>query len=398
MRSCIRVYSLINRHIKVPHFTSVRNWMMLIGFWMIEKRRLLANDWLWMIDFSASVGQDKVLVVLGIRQRDLVEKRGALQLEDMDVLGIQPMKQTLNTEVIKLLDRCVERFGIPKQIISDRGSDVKKASEGFSKQSDQTRVSFDFKHKAACLLKEELKNDSCWNEYITRMNQCRNQVQQTEISPLKPCRLKTKARYMNLEPIGRWFSKAKSWLTADCQGELEELCNNQGDKAREKLDWIHDYSQDMDQWNEYLTICESLSKEVAIQHLHSELPSILRQKIDELGLVSQKSILFAEKLVQFSTEQCEGLQPGDQYLSSTEILECLFGQGKVIQKDQSKCGMTGLILTHALQAGDSIQKYSQQALKETKIVEVREWVKENFGKTELSLRKQFFQGPKVIKT
>jgi hypothetical protein len=372
--------------------------MMLIGFWMIEKRRLLVDDWLWMIDFSASVGKDKVLAVLGIRQRDLLEKRGALELADMDVLHIQPMKETTNTAVINELDCCVERFGTPKQVISDRGSDVKKASEGFTKQSNQTRVNFDFKHKAACLLKGELKKDPRWNEYITRMNRCRDEVQQTEISPLKPCRLKQKARYMNLEPIGRWFKKAKAWLIVDCQDELEELCNNRGDKAREKLEWIYDYTQDMDQWNEYLTVCESLSKEVAIEHLHSELPNILQQKIDELQLVDQRSIQFADKLIQFSTEQCQGLQPGDKYLSSTEILECLFGQGKVIQKDQSKCGMTGLILTHALQAGNSIQKYTHQAMKETKIAEVREWVKKNFGETELSLRKKFFQGPKALKT
>ena len=396
IRSCVRAYNLINRPLKLPHFTTVRNWMMLIGFWLIEKRRLQVDDWLWMIDFSASVGRDKVFVVLGIRQQELLEKEGALELADMDVVHIQPMKETTSANVIKELAFCAERFGRPKQLISDRGSDVKKASESFAEQSSQTRVGFDFKHKAACLLKERLKKDPRWGEYITRMNRCRNEVQQTEVSPLKPCRLKKKARYMNLESIGRWFKKAKAWLTADCPDQLEELCHNQGDKAREKLDWIHEYSSEMNQWGEYLTVCKNLSKEVATQHLHNELPNLLRKKIAECQLVNQSSIQFADKLIQFAAEQCQGLQAGEKYLSSTEILECLFGQGKVIQKDQSKCGMTALLLTHALQAGNSVQKFAHQALEETKIAEVREWARNKFGKTELSLRKQFFQGPKVL--
>ena len=351
-----------------------------------------------MIDFTASVGKDKTLVVLGIRQDKLFEIKRALQLEDMEVLDIQPMKEVTSSAVIRHLNDCADRFGRPKQIISDRGSDVKRASEDFALHSNQTRVTFDFKHKAACLLKEALNKDSCWREYLTCMNRCRNQVQQTEVSPLKPCRLKQKARYMNLECIGRWYETVTKWLAADSCDQLEKLCKNQGKKAREKLQWIAEYTQPMTHWKELLRLCEEFSQEVAVHNLTIDLPQILQKKADDLELSNQRSIQFAEKRIRFATEQCQNRQPGEKYLASTEILECLFGQGKVIQKDQAKCGITGLVLTHALQAGNSLQKYAHQALEETKISEVREWVKKNFGETELSLRKQFFQGPKSLET
>ena len=53
-------------------------------------RESTTDDWLWIVDHSNQIGQDKLLVVLGIRASDLPSPGQTLSLDQLTVLAIIP--------------------------------------------------------------------------------------------------------------------------------------------------------------------------------------------------------------------------------------------------------------------------------------------------------------------
>ncbi|WP_319491631.1 hypothetical protein [uncultured Desulfobacter sp.] len=89
----------------------------------------------------------------------------------------------------------IKKTGIPKQIISDHGSDVKSGIEQFCKAFPGTTFVYDITHKAATLLKRELDADERWKCFIANAASTRKKVQQTTLAAIAPPNQRSKARY-----------------------------------------------------------------------------------------------------------------------------------------------------------------------------------------------------------
>jgi hypothetical protein len=51
----------------VPHFTTVRFWLLRLGYHKLHRPKEQASDWVWIIDHSNQIGQEKCFVILGVR-------------------------------------------------------------------------------------------------------------------------------------------------------------------------------------------------------------------------------------------------------------------------------------------------------------------------------------------
>jgi hypothetical protein len=101
--------------------------------------------------------------------------------------------------------------GTPAQIVSDHGSDIKKGNELFCQDNPGVVYTYDMSHKIGCLLKAVLENDRTWQSLLKTINIVLQQVQQTELSFLRPILPRKKSRYLNIGIIVKWVKNILSY-------------------------------------------------------------------------------------------------------------------------------------------------------------------------------------------
>ncbi|MBF0433269.1 MAG: hypothetical protein HQK83_18455 [Fibrobacteria bacterium] len=128
----------------------------------VEKR----DNWIFILDHTIEFGNQKCLLILGITLERFMENRCLIKHEDMDVLQIEITSKTNSDRILKTLKKLVKQTGVPKQIISDYGGDIKRAVRLFCDKYNKTTYSYDVTHKCALLLKHMLQNDERWGSFI----------------------------------------------------------------------------------------------------------------------------------------------------------------------------------------------------------------------------------------
>jgi len=196
-------------NLPVPSFSTVRNWMLRLGLYQLLSTQVWADDWIFLIDLTTELGTNKALVLLGIRQCHLQELLSqpeftGLKHTDMEVLSLEILSSTKGEIIESCLEKISNQVGIPKQIISDHGSDVKKGVELFVGSYPQIIYTYDVTHYMALLFQKELAKDTKYQSFLTHCSQTRSQIQQTKLSFLKPRAQRTKSRYLNVEELVDW--------------------------------------------------------------------------------------------------------------------------------------------------------------------------------------------------
>lgn len=72
------VFDWLNINVKLPDWTTVRTWMMRVGVAAIEEPIEQADDWVWMADHFNQIGQEKALVIIGLRASNMPQPGVAL--------------------------------------------------------------------------------------------------------------------------------------------------------------------------------------------------------------------------------------------------------------------------------------------------------------------------------
>lgn len=192
----------------VPGYTSIRQWMLRVGLYELQRHRAVREDWIYVMDLTLEVGALKCLVVLGIAQsrwQQLVnDPTGALSYGEMELLGLEVMHSTKGELIHAALEQISQRVGVPCQIVSDQGSDLYKGIRLYAQAHQTVQVSYDVTHQCARLLKAELKNDELYQAFAKRCALARQQLQQTPLAFLKPPVQRAKARYMNIDTLMDW--------------------------------------------------------------------------------------------------------------------------------------------------------------------------------------------------
>ena len=135
---------------RAPCPNSGRLWLLRIGLFRLTCRKRKADDWVWMIDHTLQLGPYKCLVIIGIRLSAWDRKR-PLKHEDMTLLNLTPMEQSSGERVHEQLKAAAGTTGVPRAVVSDGGTDLKRAMQLFQRDHPQVRHQHDMKHKNALL-------------------------------------------------------------------------------------------------------------------------------------------------------------------------------------------------------------------------------------------------------
>lgn len=377
----------------VPHFTTVRLWLMRLGYYKLHRPKEQASDWVWIIDHSNQIGQEKCFVILGVRLAHLPPPgpEFPLSLPQMEPIELEPVTTSDKEVVYRQLQDNVAKTGVPRAIISDHGGDLAGGIELFRQAHPETVDVYDLSHKAACLLKARLERDEQWKEFAAKAGQTKCSIQQTEWAFLNPPSQRVKARSMNLGPLIAWGVSTLAILDNPAPEVL-----NHGTKERlvEKLGWLREFREELRGWSELQLTINAALEFGRTQGLSHGAAKDLRKQLRKLPL-GKTAAQLRDDLIKFVAQQARRLKPGERIPLTSEVIESTFGKYKIVEREQSRGGFTSLLLALAACVAERTQEVVHEALQKTKTVDVIAWIKTRLGQTVGSKRRIAYQVAKA---
>jgi hypothetical protein len=207
LRGAMKCFELFSQFfpVQVPNWVTIQNWLLRFGLYELQQKLPHRTDRIWIIDCTLKIGTKKCFLVAGVTAAHLSKHGFNLQHKDVQVYRLEVVSQ-INGEIVhQYLEELSQKIGIPQQIVSDHGSEIKKGIELFVKKHRKTIYTYDITHKTALLLKSFLEPCSTWQSFLSQCALTSQQVNQTNLSFLAPPPSpQNKARYMNLEKLINW--------------------------------------------------------------------------------------------------------------------------------------------------------------------------------------------------
>lgn len=379
MRGAEKVLLLTSKFFNInystPSWYAGRSWLLRLGYYKLTREKEKANDWIWIVDHSIQWGKEKCLAILGIRQSNLPDADTILCHEDVEPLALFPVTKSNGDVVYQQLEETIAKTGIPRQIISDHGPDVKSGIERFCQKHVHTVFVYDITHKIATMLKRELSTDEKWNEFTALATSTRKKVQQTQLAAIAPPNQRTKARYMNVESLVKW-GLGKLFLLKKSKGLSELECSKE--YLNEKLGWLADFEYDLEKWNHHIQLVKEAETFIKFQGIYQGCHSDLMQ-LPTFRAKTFRGIFIKIELLNFIEQESRKAITDERLLGSSEIIESVFGKMKRLEHDQAKSGFTVFILSLSAIVSETTSEVVHKALETVSTTKIHEWFKNNVG-------------------
>jgi hypothetical protein len=372
----------------VPHWTTGRLWLLRLGYAVRMAKLLEADNWVWLVDHSVQIGQEKCLVILGIRSSDLPPPGQSLRRQDMSLIELLPAKSWTRPEVDLALENAIQRTGrAPRAIVSDHGSDIKGGIALFQQRHKETVEIYDAKHKAACLLKSRLEKNPRWQEFQTQIGRTRCAVQQTCLAFITPPASRPKARFMNLGSQLAWAKRIGVILRDPPPTVLRWASAQQLD---EKFGWMKPFEAEVIEWSQWQQVVDITVTLVNCQGIYQGVSRLLAKQLSQLDALKPSGRQLAGQLLRFVRSEERKTKPGERLPGSTEVLESCFGNFKHLEKQQSRGGFTQLLLGFGAQLAKLSAETVRQAMEASRTIDVTTWARQMLGTTLFAQRKMAF--------
>jgi len=381
-------------------------------------------------------------------QEVVLNKRG-LRHQEVEVLGIEIMTSTRGELIASKLEKITEKVGKPKQIVSDQGSDLYKGIQLYQEKNPELIHTYDVTHQMALLIKWQLESDEKYQLFVSQCHQCRQEVQQTELSFLSPPSSRTKSRYFNLDKLINWGNKVLlyeekqdfSWINesyiidAEMASELvftlktktlthllslpektfvnrEELELTLSKKLAleisseeiqsilqaaelgrrrflDKFGWLKEYQESLSMWTQMLEMTRLLETKLKTEGLNQQSLADFEQLFPPAS-IPEKLEQFYQKIRDYIIKQTSVLPDETNFLASSDIIESLFGKYKYFSQKCPIKELGRMILTIPLATLNFTADLVKQALETISSLDVVTWAEQMFGQSTLSKRKMVF--------
>jgi hypothetical protein len=380
----------------VPHWTTVRIWLLRVAYHKLLRPKEQASDWVWIVDHFNQMGPEKCLLIVAVRASQLPPPGEAypLRLAQLEPIELEPVTVSDKEVVSRQLEANVAKTGVPRAIIDDHSGDLAGGVELFCQAHPETIAIYDISHKAACLLKGRLERDGQWKTFAAKAGQTKCKIQQTEWAFLVPPSQRLKARYMNLRPLITWGFKT---LAIVDHPSAEVLQYGTKERLEEKLGWLREFREALRGWSEMEQVIGTSVDFVRTQGLYRGAERDLQKRLAPLPLGPIGSEL-GHDFSKFVACQASQLREGERLPACSEVIETCFGKFKTLERDQAKGGFTGLILGLAGCAAGCSPEVVHEALRTVKTREVIAWIKTKLGPTVGSKRHQAYPSAKRSNT
>ena len=387
---CI-VFDWLGIEASIPSFDAIRVWACRAGVAQLQSP-IEGDDWIWLVDHSNQIGQEKVLQIIGIRVRDLPPLGETLPLGKMQVLATIPGTSWARDDVRREYQKLAERIGPPKYLLTDGAVELRESADVLEIEGEKPIVLRDMKHYAANVFEQLLGKDERFQEYLSKLGRTRSAVQQTELGHFTPPPQKPKARFMNLGSTLRWGHMVSYHLSNHRSKSRQGIA---AQRMNDKLGWVRDFRDELAIWNRCEQVMQASLSFVNRHGVYRGAAAKLKAALDRVRAEHppdcELSATMAAKLLAFVEDSEALLGAGDRAWLSTENLESLFGRYKCLEGQHSKGGFTSLLAAMPMLLTNWTPARVRESLTKVSVKEMKQWVQDHLGTTLTSRRVTAYQ-------
>lgn len=380
------VFDWLGVEVKIPTYQTICTWMQRIGLDRMRNAQKVSGG-VWLVDHTNQIGKEKVLAVLRVPQAKLSRWKGPLRHQDVEVLTVLPGEAWKREDLAKVYQELAEHDGPPRSVVSDGAVELREPAETLGKPQARPLVIRDAKHLLANKFENLLSRDPHYQEFAKQLGGMRSALQQTELVHFIPRTFKPKARFMNLEPVIHW---AQTVLWHLDHPESESRKGITENRFEEKLGWLRSFASSIHQWQacqQVISAALTFINENGIFQGAAEQCQQLLAQIEPHSMSQRLANTIIETLRQYEQQ----LRPNERLPMSTEILESSFALYKQLEKQHSKSGFTGLILTFPTLLRKTTAKEVAASFRRVKVADVRQWTKMYLTNTVTAKRQRVYR-------
>ena len=363
-----------------PCATTIRSWVLRLGYASLTCPLPHDRPWVWFIDHTIQIGSQKLFVIVGVPLDAVPFGVGPLQSSDLHLIALMPMDESNQQLVDAELKKTVERTGVPRQIISDGGSDLVGGIERFRERHTETLGVPDVAHHAANQLKHYWESDPMWQSFTKRMSEIAARIRQTPSAHLMAPKLRNKARFMSVGVFvrfGQMLLKRLRLATPDAEVEKH-------------YGWVREYAESLRAWGEQHALVEATLHQVRVEGLFERGLALLEEEWAKLTLSDHPvTVALQNRLRAYVRRWGRAAGAGERLVGSTEILESAFGVQKRLSGDQCKSGLTSASVGLGAVLGNLSGEQMSAELGRVPQKAVLGWAKRWFGETVQWMRRKF---------
>lgn len=371
-----------------PYHQTVRSWLLRCGLFLLRRHPPPRDDWVWIVDCTIRIGQKKCLLILGVSLERLQPHQGALEHHQVVVLDLWVTAHCTGLDIEKRLKDLARRVGLPKQIVSDHGSDLSKGVRLFQTANPVVVDTYDVTHKLACLVKAELKADPRWEEFLRYCTSSLFQLQQSCGAFLTPPGPRSLERYMNVDRHTEWATRmllvldmADKTLVAELLGLDEQEANC---FLEEKLGWLRGFRQEVTRYERLIEAVKQTEEEVKNHGLSRETGARLWKGMPAQLRRDASLRKFLRGLKGYLSEEGRKVPVGQSWLGTSDVIESLFGKYKSFLEKSPEGEVGASVLALPLLTVDLTAELVQAALLTVSAQDVRSWANDSLGPSYLS--------------
>lgn len=362
-----------------PVHTTIEQWMLRLSCYKWT-RPLQEEGWTLLVDFAVKVGSRKCLIILGVKG----QTTHTLSYKHVEPIYIELMEKSNKEKIKQALLIAKKRIGIPKQIISDSGSDIKGGIQTFIEDHSETIFTYDIVHKLSCLVKSELYQNKKWQDFTEKVSETKQKTKQTVTSFLAPLHQRKKARWINVDVTIDWAKKIKA-----LSKNFKPIYGVNSTLFKEKLGWIDQYNKQIEEYDQITKLTQIARNQVREKGLYQNSEKEFVLAIKDMDL-KPKAKRISNGIRKYLKEEGEKAKDGERLLASTEILESFIGKYKYHATGSALKDFTTMTLSMASCLGQITSDFIKEAFEAFSWQEVQEWCKSIIGQSDYSKRKKTF--------
>ena len=382
----------------IPSYTTIQNWILQYGLYQLNAPIERRTDWIFILDHTIEFGSQKCLVILGITQEALTLQNGAITHEHVRVLHLEISKQTSGEQIHGVVNTLIQKTGLPVQMVSDGGSDIKKGVRLTCQNNDSIKQTYDITHKCGLILKGMLEHDIRWFRFLEKYTSTKRKCVHSQLSFIAPKKLKDKSRWLNLDTSVDWAIKVLEFgdnITEKIQlpsQDKKKLIRAFNDTFR----WVYDFTDSIQKWQSILRIISLARDEIKTNGLRADSLDQFNERLKNMclttTLIPDQDII--SQLQSFFQEQTKGIEPGKKFLGTSDIIESVFAKYKNFSARTPMKGIGKTVLTIPAFLSTITPEKVADALMLVNVKKVNKWIKDNIGQSIFSLRKKAFASSK----
>lgn len=226
-----------------PSYSSGLLWVKKVGYYCLNQPKTKADDWILILDESIGIGQEKLLVVLGIRASQ-IEFNRPLRIQDMEPLIIRSRNKWTGEDISNELETSKALVGKVLYATTDGSCTLKKAL----RLSGINHI-YDVTHAIAIMLEKLYKKDADFIEFTNQMGQMRFKLCCSQYAHIIPPNQRSKSRFLNIDILTGWSMKVLAALKKDDLTKEE----------KELLQWVADKKSFIEEMSQIIETVEEVS-------------------------------------------------------------------------------------------------------------------------------------------